>query len=300
MSTPPKHGVWEISNSDYHADRTAESSSTLKTILQSVELYHGRYVTGDIVKEPTEAMKFGSAFHVFSLERDDFGNRYAFGPPVEYVSDDGKVREPLNRGSGKHERWKEHRKFYADWCEANEGKEFRDPAEEAQMAMMLGQLKSHQEAWDLIAPVLEGKGSTEKRVRFEYRGIQCKCAFDVLCQHPVSVDVKTTGEAGRDFHSKQIYELGYYISAAFYHIGYQAIFGRKLESYKFAFVHKNPPYEVELYTLKKKALEAGFRQVNLAIDRLKACREFDVFRNTTHGEEVEIDIPGWAHKQIGE
>jgi hypothetical protein len=78
MTTEAKAYHWPCGAAEYHAETESVSRSQLEVFLESPELYHAMFVTGEVRKEATAAMDFGTVFHdvvlgpPFVVDRENF------------------------------------------------------------------------------------------------------------------------------------------------------------------------------------------------------------------------------------
>jgi len=74
-----KVGLYEnLSNEDYHKDDGALSSSRIKLILQSPELYFKKYISKETKNETNDAFDVGTAIHMRILEPIEYEKNIRF------------------------------------------------------------------------------------------------------------------------------------------------------------------------------------------------------------------------------
>ncbi len=74
-----KHGLYtDLSNEDYHKDNGFLSSSRIKLILQSPELYYKKYIKKELKEDHIEAFDTGTAIHSRILEPEKYENDIVF------------------------------------------------------------------------------------------------------------------------------------------------------------------------------------------------------------------------------
>ncbi len=131
----------------------------------------------------------------------------------------------------------------------------------------------------------------------EVTGIWRRCRFDKLRDDNLAVDIKTARSAAAGPFSRACYDLGYYLSAAWYS-DLAAQLGREVTAYKFLVVEPHPPYHVAIYRLDDEALALGHQQVREGLDRYQECLTTD----TWPGYDVPVDnvicLPAFAYADL--
>lgn len=293
QESPPTLGVWNVGAEEYHADRTADSSSTIKDFGTSPEYYRGRYIDGTLPKKDTDAMLLGSVLHCKLLEPEKFVDQYAVLP--QYYKD------PLTGEFEKLGKRKNvHKAYWAEWEAANEGKTLLTTD---QMDKVEGMLKSIGRDPACIDQLAQPNPVIEHAIRFPYRGLQCKALLDFGIlpggpMPPVHMNIKTSKEPNKGGWRKAIQDFSYHISAALYSPGFEAVFGEKPLT-KLLFAHSSPPYECGIFTLGPKSLAIGKEILDDLVDDLLAAKELDHFFGPDHGKETTIELPDWRLRQAG-
>lgn len=280
--------VWDVDNQAYHADRGADSSSSLKVARRSLELYESVYITGDSKPtEPSAEMIFGSAFHCALLEPEEFAGRYVYEP--EEI--DG---EPINR------RLKKHREYLEGLQQDND----RTVLPAAAAVRIMGMMNMVDE--NPAARKLMESGLPEVAVRFtlghdQVAGFPLKAMFDfVSAEDGVIVDVKTTRLSGNsDVFSREIANREYHCQAALYCEAFRQLYG-ELPDFYWLFVHSDEPYETYIFKMGEATREIGMEIQLETIGKLQAARALEYFRNTTHQFPSEvIEVPDWTLRKFG-
>jgi hypothetical protein len=113
---------------------------------------------------------------------------------------------------------------------------------------------------------------------------------------PYIDDLKTT-EASLDRASleRQIANLNYDLSAAFYIRGMEALFPELKGKLKFRwiFVEAKPPHELRVMEASGMTLEIGARKVQFAIDKWRACMASGEWPGYPKGTQTAF-LPSWA------
>lgn len=287
-------GEWDVAHDEYHADRTADSSSTIKDYLRSPELYYRTYIkpTSQPLPPPSAAMTFGTAFHCAILEPDRYAEEYVT-PPEDFHNPETGEREPWNR------RKKEHKAAWVEWEESSKGKTIISSADRDKITAMSTQLSRDNAAVELMGmPGLK----VEQAIRFEWRGLKIKCMFDLVWPDAgIHCNLKTSREWGRDTSAedttgvigREIFKRGYHIAQALYNIGFQKVYG-SIPVAKFLWCHNSPPWECGLFTLGPKSLAAGEEIAARIVDEILAAKELDWWHSSIHGEDTVVEIPAYG------
>lgn len=124
-------------------------------------------------------------------------------------------------------------------------------------------------------------------------GLVCRCRPDFLRGGNIIVDIKTTADAEPKAFSKQIANLNYHLSAAFYLDGVTAVTGEKYDKFIIIAVEKEPPYGVSVHLLDEGTIDAGRFLYKKALKKLKECKDKDEWQGYPD-EILSTAIPAWA------
>lgn len=259
-----------ISDTDYHADRSRVSSSSLKTLVARSPA-HAR-ADLDTPRHDTPALALGRAVHARLLEPESFPERYAVAPQVD-------------------RRTKAGRQAWADFAAAHPGAVLLSDADAAVIDGIAASVARHR----LASAALQG-GEAELSGFFDdpETGALCRIRPDYLrAADSIMVDVKTAIEASPGAFQRAINSFGYHIQAAFYSMGHERITGEPLSDFLFLAVEKTPPYAVGLYRIDDDALAAGRQQMRRALRTWAACMENDTWPG--YSDHIQpISLPAWA------
>ena len=267
------HWKPELTNEEYHGDKTAVSSSVLKRFEKSAASVLCYYMTRDHEDE-AEHFRLGRAIHCASLEPKKF---------IEVV-----VKQPEFSGTGS-------RKEKADWIAA-----------QAKTAMILkekeflqveGMVNSILEYPDAVSFMNRGVPEISGYYRDPITGIKCKLRPDLWDEElGILLDVKSCVDCSPYAFSKKIKDYGYHLSMAMYSEGIYQITGKRPKDCIFLAVEKKPPYECAIYFCKPEMLQKGYEEYNFAMQKLKFCLETKTWpRRQSEGEE--IDLPQYVYKK---
>lgn len=270
-------------------DGFSVSSSGLRTILRRPLEYWYSSPYNPNAEEPDAkpALDFGKAAHMLLLGEQGFAERYVLRP-AKYEDDKG-VWKPWSGNANACKEW------LAKQAEA--GKAVITDTEIGHIRNMAAALAG-KEAVRL--GILNGR---IERSIFTRRGnIWLKNRPDVIPNDSGDfVDLKTAASVDDDSLSKAIYSNGYHIQAGFTRMVVRDVLGPDaFTSFTFAFVEKQPPYDVRIMQLKDADIDMGERQAMRGLAILNECLKrgewpgFDGFDQ--HISFVEM--PPWARTRI--
>lgn len=250
----------------------------LKVILESPKRYKAEFIDKTIPRKETKSLHFGTAIHLALLEPQVFLSRYAVEPDV---------RRNTN--------------VYKDWREAVLAK---DPSavllSQEDMDALKGMIESvmaHPEASAMLR-----KGIPERSIyqSMQYGGpdggvgvIEVKARPDYLHENGDVIDLKTCRDAAFSPFRRQLYELGYHLSAAFHREVVDLEFGRKERHFWWIALEKEPPYEVCVYRANDMVMDRGEADWRKALWRLGDCRLTNRWPGKQEAAQ-DIDLPGYA------
>jgi hypothetical protein len=274
------HWNEEIKIEDYHADKTAVNSSSLKKMLKSPLAFHESFY-GD-KKEPTEAMKLGTLAHMAILQGDEFKKRYAVMPAFESKTADGKPSESKNT------------KYYKDqveaWRSSLSPESILVTQEDLDKLLgMVNSIKKHPEAMQLLSA---GKPELSGYWRDTETGILCRMQADFISFNlGALVDVKTTSDCSESMFKKTIQNYEYSFQLVMYAEGIKHITGKYPEFMVWIAIENIAPYEVRVYQMSPQFEEIGKYQYRLAMNKLKECINSGKFESGQ--KEIEIITPDY-------
>ena len=261
----------DYSNNEYHNGilKTLVSSSDWKEFARSPAHYKA---SKEQPKEPTSAMNFGSAFHSLCMEFDS-----------EVV-----VMPEINR------RTKAGKAEYMAFMTENEGKYVVSANEMKSLKAMVDAVYHHKFAKKLVeTPYRELTGIFQD----VGTGLWCKIRPDYIdFDRLIISDLKTTIDAGKEAFSKQIFNLYYHWSAAWYKHGARILHGENF-SFLIIAVEKTPPYGVNTFFLDGRSIRVGWEVIfGLTGDFMDCIKEdkWPSYRQLL----IRPDIPAWIKYEI--
>lgn len=233
----------------YHGRTLGLASKSALDLVRRSPAHYKAWVEGP-EKEPTDAMRFGSAFHCALLEPEKFARKYVAEP------DFGDCR------------FKENKARRDAWRAENAGKERLSPDDIEAIKGMVASVHADPYASKMIR---NGEPELTVRWRDEETGLECKLRADYYVErHGMIVDVKSVVDASEEGFAKAVSSYGYHRQDAFYRMGFEAI-GKRAEHFVFVAVEKEPPYAVGVYTLDEESLSRGAASIEQDMEVLAEC-----------------------------
>jgi hypothetical protein len=256
----------DISNADYHADRSCVSVSGLKQLLRSPAHFQA-YLDG--ARDETPALFFGRAIHTRVLEPEAFATDYVVAP----VSD-RRIKE------------------YKDFALQHADKQILTPEQAVQLEGLAERIAQHTSAQTLIRAGLKEHTLVAQD---EETGIWLKVRPDNLClDFGVCLDLKSCEDASAPAFVRSCVSYDYDLQAAVYR---RVLRERLGTDFDFAFLafEKDDPYGVALYGAPPEMIARGERRMRQALDTLARARETGCWpAYQPDGGYALLDWPRWA------
>ena len=280
-----EHGInVNLPEGIYRSD-PAINQSYLKDVLERSVL-HAR-----IQRQPTAAMRLGTAVHCAVLEPDVFAAQYV----------DGGGMPPKPEGDGRKKEVRVAREAWAGeiaaWEAAHEGMDVLTESEWVAVQGMKDALERHRE----VAAMFSVPHVCESSLKWDdaETGITCKARLDYYSEEfGIAGDLKTTQDASPAAIARSVAKWGYHVQAGFYLDGLRELTGRDC-AFHFIFVESSAPHGVVVAKLSESACEFGLQQARLALWKHQEQSEQiegGVLQPYTQ-ELIEIDLPHWAYRQ---
>jgi exodeoxyribonuclease VIII len=263
-----KPGIHENIPFEDYLKIEATSVSTLTPFRRSK--LHGRYAIENARKD-TPSMKQGRAVHCALLEPKEFENRYCLVRKIDRRTNAGKAEyAAMEAEAGERELLSEDEWDYAQNA-ANAVREHKTG-----QILLDGMLSEVTIMWD----------------RPDMEAFRCKGRLDGLnTDIPAIVELKTTQDASAEAFARQIFTLSYYVKAAWYLDGLQAL-GRPVGDFVFIAVESLPPHGVGFYRLTDEVIELGRKEAKRC---LTAYLDSFINPKEGYGDTIkDIAIPQWA------
>jgi len=216
--------------------------------------------------KPTPAMLLGTAVHMAILEPERFGKTY-------YVLPEDDNRTAANRAALK--------------AASELGRPTIKPADRAFCAAMSTAVDVHPAAWKL----LYAQGHVEYTAFKEMNTLMCKCRVDKLTDSHI-IELKTTADPRPEAFSRQMYAMGYHMSAAWY----TDIVGPG-RTYTIIAVANTPPHEVYVYNVAEVAIDLGRAEYTELLNQYSKCLHADTWPGGDKDVQ-ELNVPMWVYSRM--
>lgn len=184
-------------------------------------------------KQPTSAMKMGTALHCAVLEPEKFEASYKLMPEIKAKT----------------------LKAYKDAVKENPEMEILNGTDAKNLVGMLDAVSKHSAASELLA--LDGWCEVSGFHIDEDTGVKLRHRFDKLTKCGVGIDLKKTQSVKPEELSKTINAFSYEMQDALYSDAYEAITGHKLNAFYFIFVEETYPHQVAVVYLDDISKQVG-------------------------------------------
>ena len=296
-------GVFKnLSNDDYHADRSAVSRSGLWEFRRCPAKYWNAYLNPERPeRKDTPDMAFGRAFHTFVLEPHLFDDYYYVQdlelPEIDKKPLKGDLQLKYGKEQG-HALYEEAKRLeiqqkalrdrlIADFSAKSAGKELITRDQLTTLRLMEKSVLAHPEASQLIRG-----GEVEHSLFWEdpHTGVRCKTRPDLWFDN-MTVDLKTIESADERSFIHSCIKYGYSLQSAMnregiYHTGHNDI-----KKHAFLCVEKKWPYLVAVYILDQSALDSAHIMLKNTLTKFKECLTTNIWESYP---TREVSLPAWA------
>jgi hypothetical protein len=258
----------------------AVNSSLLKAFFRSPE--HGHHAA-TTERESSDAFVIGGALHTLILEgREVFNDRYNPDGPIN-----PRTGKCFGRGTMAFDHW-------AEYSGVNTHKILTD----AEVLAVEGMASAIKEQPAVLQAIRDGNALREVTIVWDepHAGgkVRCKMRADYL--HPALgvLDVKTCQDCRADQFSRDVAKHGYDLQAALYVRGSMAAGLNPHGDFGWIAIEKAPPHLIGLWTPTDNALDTGYHNMRLALDRYLA---WEAAGRTCQREQAQfrpLDLPAWA------
>lgn len=232
----------EESNAAYHGNHEYISRSRLCRF-SVCPAYYKYYEDHD--EEETDALAFGSAFHKYVLEREDFDTEFTIIKSKR--TNEGKAAIEEAKKNGKTAITQEDFGFIQGMAAAVESNPF-------------------------CRKLLDGR--REESFYYEDDGVKCKVrpdCYKVIGDKVIITDLKSCVSAREP--SKSMEKYGYDVQSAMYPVGVGAVLGINPNDIQFCFifVEKKPPFLVNVCQVDTTVRERGYAKYTEYLGTYKEC-----------------------------
>ena len=255
---------------EYHADKSAVNSSSLKLLKKSPFAFKRQFIDGDNPTKTTKQMKFGSLAHMALLEASRFRDTYVVMPDFTGLTLDGRESKQS----------KEARSRKTEWIEEQEllGRMIVTQEERDKLFWMVDSVMANPEATRLLK---DGQPEVTGYYADPVTGILCRIRPDFLAfDLSVLVDIKTVSDADLDFIRRcrvEDVKYNYPFQMAMYSEGAEVISKKKIEHRVWIFIENEFPFECVVLPMEELYFDYGKRQYRESLNNLKQCIDSDVW-----------------------
>lgn len=229
----------DLTNEEYHSDPDSLSSSGLKLILDSPEMFYKKYILKDVKKEHNDNFDVGTAIHARILEPEEYAKN------IVYYS-----------GTRRGKVWDEFKKIH-------DGKMILGDIQKLQIDTMYDAfIKSE------IGPKLLSNGDAELSLFTDLHGIDIRVRADFIdSDRKIIFDLKsTTGNITEEKFQKMVENkfYGYDLQMALYVDAFGTV---KDESYDFYWiVMSKDTGDVKFFKASEELIQQGRKKYKRAIE----------------------------------
>ena len=255
--------IYDMSNEDYHGEKTAFSSSQLKTILESPELFYNKYILGRDSMKDSPALRIGNAVHTKILEPEKFEDEYA-------------IYDGIKKG-----------KAWTEFQEANAGKIILSQREMIEVNVATDNVFNT----DATVPFING-GRPEVSLFTELEGVKIKVRADYLNEKLSYIqDVKTTTDMVNELTTRRkIAQFDYDLSAAMYLDAFNTL---GLEIKDFIWIFTSKKYQTcKVFKASEEMIENGRVKYKRALEQIKKyqAKNWDITNDVVTIDPIEYDL----------
>jgi len=150
---------------------------------------------------------------------------------------------------------------------------------------------------DLAREVLE-RGLIEQSGYADTDLFPVKIRCDALMpEEGIIYDLKTCASASKDAFSRDAWNLGYHVQAAWYLTVANLIEQGRYTSFRWIALEKDAPYCVSIYEAGEDQMRAGSQAIGGALTTFTRCLDEDRWPGLSPEMSV-LEVPAWAKKQL--
>ena len=233
-------------------------------------------------EETSEALRFGSLYHTFALERQKFDSKTAL------LDDEMKaiLFESALAAKSKAKGFSKNLATYRAWKAEHEaaGVTVIDEGAMAKLSAMERGLQSDPDIAEAMAAPCLSEVSIYFGLPFGERFIQCKARVDSLpINGPDVLDLKTTRNANAEDFARSMPKFGYDLQAAWYLRACRAV-GLAKTRFRFIAQEKDQPYLSAIYDIPDDWLRYADHEISAILSRVKLCLESGRWEGHVSGE----------------
>lgn len=264
---------YDMADADYRMVPAIAGSDAKHIIPPKKPAHYAAWMAGELKREPTKALVFGTVTHVAVLEPKKLDTAFVQKPEGK----EGDFR-------------------------TKEGKEWRakignTPILDADEARAVRGIRDSIAAHDAASELLAGTKSEVSMFAEHRTGLWIKGRIDAY-REGIIADVKTTSVgADPNAFARQCFSLNYHLSAAWY-VSLCRLNGLPDPKFHWIAVETSAPFAVAVYEIDPRALELGLSVMADALALIARCEDEGHWPG--YGNEVQtLNLPPWAYKEGG-
>ena len=254
-------GIYDkLDSNDYHDDKESISRSAIMDFKTTPFHYWARHLNPlRPRKEATPAMEFGTMFHTFILEEDEFDKRYCFEPEKVLLKNVGR----------------EQYDAYKAECASLEasGKQVISELDYNRLCEMRDAIYRNQQAYDLVQSAIYERSFFWKD---EESGLIVKSRPDILHKNFV-VDLKTISKGDARTFQQSMVSGGYHLQGAMNREAAKVLQGDDIKAFICLCVETSYPYCVSIYPIDEDALQYGRKEYKQTLLEIKDCMKSNLW-----------------------
>lgn len=269
----------DLPAAEYHAHDAVSAGDAINILASCPAVFRHQKLHGT---KPTPALNFGNAAHCWVLENGAFEARYHLLP-------DG-------YNAGHTNKWGEA--IAAAQAATEAGKFLIKSADLEVIKAMAEAVKAHPLARHAF---VSGRPEVSLFWRDEEIGIDCRSRLDWMPDADgawIFPDLKSCRDANPEQLTKDMYDHGYFLRAAWYEDGLHAL-GFEGARYLPIFVDKSPPHQVVPVWPSEASLTWGRIMMKRARSVIAHCRRTGVWPGYSD-DAITLGIPYWAEIKLRE
>jgi exodeoxyribonuclease VIII len=263
-----------MSRSKDYEQLPALSQSAIKDVKKEKggwRYFYEKHIAKSFREEPTDSMELGTALHLALLEPDTFRDKVLHIPDEVLAKNGAKTTNA----------WK---LLQAE----NKDRLLLKSNDFANLAYAVDAVMKHPAA----APLIAGKGITEKPITFKTNNTLCKGIPDKVIPGHAIVDVKSTCVVQPKKFQRQAEELFYDVQARFYCDGVLEVYAERLP-FVFIAVEMEPPFRVRAYQAPEDWMLSGFAVINEVVQEYERRMAENDWNDVEDREFVLLEKMRW-------
>lgn len=270
--------VRQLPIQDYHSQPEI-SSSQERDAARSMELFHGRHITGDIPKFSSSSTELGQDIHDWYENQDD-SLSWLVRAPKETLTPTGLIGKKAQ-----------------DWAAKEgipEGSRLVSESHYWKVMRIVAALKANPISQEL----LDNAAHKELSFFWEQFGLGLRTRADLMLEDGTLVDLKTTSceDIDREF-GMSVAKFGYHRQEAFYRLGLMAS-GTPVRAMQFVIVQTSEPFQVRVRTIPRELIVLAEASVTKTLQEIQRRIEWNDWTFEAAEEVRDLRVPQWIFTEL--